>query len=57
MRFWTHKRVSILKSSVRIKACVLAALMPTPTLGVIALALGMGVAEVLGVWEEMGGRG
>jgi len=55
--FWTHARVSYLKSGVRIVACVLGGLLANSIFGVIALAVGLGLAELLGIWEEVGERG
>lgn len=57
MSYWTHKRVSYLKSGLRIMACGCAILMPTVQQGVSVLAWGLATAEILGVLEELGARG
>lgn len=58
--YWTHARVSYLKSAARIGASIgtviVALAFPGPA-GVVALAVGYGVAELIGVWEEVGARG
>lgn len=50
-RFWDHRRVSILKSVVRLLACL------SGIWSFAYFAVGFAVAEALGIWEEMGGRG
>lgn len=54
--YWTHKRVSYLKSVVRMASSVFALAFPG-LVGFVVLAAGYGIAEVLGVWEELGSRG
>ena len=44
-----HKHISFIKSGVRIAACVFA--MVFNSLGI--LAIGLGLAELIGVYEEM----
>lgn len=51
-RTW-HARISYLKSAVRLACCGLALLLHSePTSAVIALGVGLGLAEVLGILEE-----
>ena len=50
-RFWNHKRVSILKSVVRLLACL------SGIWSFAYFAVGFAIAEALGIWEELGGRG
>jgi len=57
MTYWTHARVSYLKSAVRIAACVGALFITSPRASLIVLAAGLAVAEWLGVIEELGERG
>jgi len=44
-----HYNVSMAKSVIRIISCILAAY----TMNVVVLAVGMGIAELLGVLEEV----
>lgn len=49
-----HKAISLVKSSIRIIGCIAAALfLPNAVAAVTALGLGLIVAEVLGIAEEM----
>jgi hypothetical protein len=51
-----HKSISLIKSVIRLASCGLVLLMPytsNPVHLVAILALGFGIAEVLGIWEEM----
>ena len=51
-RTW-HARISYLKSAARIVCCVAAALLHSePAAAVLALSIGLGLAEILGVLEE-----
>jgi hypothetical protein len=47
-----HLVVSNIKSAVRIVACIAA----TVTSSVVVLAIGLGIAELLGILEELGDK-
>lgn len=49
-----HKAISLVKSAIRIASCIVAALfLPDAVAAITALGLGIAVAEVLGIAEEM----
>lgn len=49
-----HQLISFVKSGIRIAAsCVAALLFTTPAVAVLILALGYGLAEIVGVYEEL----
>ena len=50
---WTHQNISYLKSIVRLASSLLAVVYPLSA-GLVILAVGYGLAEVIGVWEEKG---
>ena len=49
-----HQLISFIKSGIRITASLWACLLFTdPTVAVLILALGYGLAEIVGVYEEL----
>jgi len=49
-----HQLISFVKSGIRIAAsCVAVLLMINPSVAVFILALGYGLAEIVGVYEEL----